>query len=90
MKLPDKYPLRNVVEDWEEGIWKELYGDEKSLDGKLVIISERLRLDSMPLLRNNAEKAGYLAYLEDLYYDKVYRGAHEMGEEYIDWSQFDL
>ena len=57
---------------WEEILWHDLYGDETSLDGKLLRIGERLELKSMPWLRTPEKKWTYLGQLEDQYYDKVY------------------
>ena len=75
--LPDKSKARDIVESFEEGIWKSLYKGEDSLDGKLAIISNALKMESMPLLKDEAHKVMYLCELEDIYYDIVFHAHHD-------------
>lgn len=87
MWLPNKSKARKGVEKFEREIWENLYEDEKSLDGRLVRITETLKLNSTPLLRTQEEKIAYLVELEDKYYNRMYGLAHGLIEEDIDWSQ---
>lgn len=79
MELPSKAKVKKTVEEWEEAIWKDLYKDANSLDKKLAIISEELKLQSMPFFKSGVEKFLYLMRLEDIYYEKVFRACHDYG-----------
>lgn len=75
--LPSEAEAKKAVEDFEEGIWKDLYHGVESLDEKLAIISKKLQLESPPSFNDDSEKFNYLMKLEDIYYDKVFRECHD-------------
>ncbi|MBW2984090.1 hypothetical protein KY361_03190 [Candidatus Woesearchaeota archaeon] len=75
--LPSESDVREATRNWEDGIWEDLYHGETSLDGKLLRISERLELKSMPLLKTPEERWAYLAQLEDQYYDMMFHQHHD-------------
>ena len=75
--LPSQAEGKKAVEDFEEGIWKDLYHGVESLDEKLAIISKKLKLRSRPSLKDDNEKFSYLMELEELYYDRVFHAHHD-------------
>ena len=61
---------------WDERIWKELYGkfyrDGGYSDEQLAIISQRMGLREMPVLRTQGEKWDFLLNLEEEYWGKKF------------------
>jgi len=61
---------------WDERIWRELYGEfygnGEYSDEQLAIISQRMGLRKMPVLRTMGEKWDFLLNLEEEYWKKKF------------------